>query len=51
MYSRNVTSLLDHLVKEDVLTFDPADEIAGACVARGGQIVDDRVRAAAGGAT
>ncbi|MEX0826640.1 MAG: NAD(P) transhydrogenase subunit alpha [Acidimicrobiia bacterium] len=51
MYSRNVTSLLGHLVKEDVLTLDPADEIAGACVARGGQIVDNRVRAAAGGAT
>jgi NAD(P) transhydrogenase subunit alpha len=50
MYSRNLTSLLGHLVKEGVLTLDAGDEIATACVARGGEIVDERVRAAAGAA-
>lgn len=50
MYSRNITSLLDHLVKNGELVLDPADEIAAACVARDGKIVDERVRAAAEGA-
>lgn len=47
MYSRNIISLLDHLVRDDALVIDrAADEIATACVAMGGQIVDERVAAA-----
>jgi len=49
MYSRNVMSLLDHLITDGELRLDPADEIAEACVARGGDIVSERVRAAEGG--
>jgi len=50
MYSRNVVSLLDHLVRDGELVIDrEGDEIATACVALGGRIVDDRVVSAAGG--
>jgi len=45
MFSRNVVSLLTHLTRDGVLVIDPDDEIGtSACVARDGQIVDDRVR-------
>lgn len=47
MYSRNVTSLFMHLFGEDGHADDPDDEIAtGSCVARGGNIVNERVAAA-----
>jgi NAD(P) transhydrogenase subunit alpha len=46
MYSRNVISLLDHLIEDGELRIDPDDEIASACVTRGGEIVNQRVRAA-----
>lgn len=47
MYSRNVTTLFDHLFGERGAADDPDDEIAiGACVTRDGQIVDERVVAA-----
>ena len=47
MYSRNIISLLGHLVREGELVVDREnDEIAAACIAIGGAIVDDRVAAA-----
>lgn len=52
MYSRNIVSLLDHLIRDGALVIDrEADEIATACVAIGGAIVDERVAAAAEGAS
>jgi NAD(P) transhydrogenase subunit alpha len=49
LYSRNVQSLLDLMVKEGELTLDFEDEvIAGACITRDGQIVHEGARNAAG---
>ena len=45
MYAKNVTTLLQHLVKDGELTLDLADEItAGITVSRGGEIVHRQVR-------
>ena len=49
MYSRNIISLLDHLIEDGELRIDPEDEIASACVTRGGEIVNQRVRDAVEG--
>ncbi len=47
MYSRNVIALIDYLFGEDAHADEPEDEIAvGARITRGGEITDDRVRAA-----
>ena len=52
MYSRNIVALLDHLIRDGELVIDRAsDEIATACVAIGGVIVDERVTSALEGAT
>jgi H+-translocating NAD(P) transhydrogenase subunit alpha len=49
LYSRNVQSLLDLMVREGELTLDFEDEvIAGACITRDGQIVHEGARNAAG---
>ncbi|MGH7552133.1 MAG: Re/Si-specific NAD(P)(+) transhydrogenase subunit alpha [Longimicrobiales bacterium] len=45
MYSRNVTALLQHLVKDGEIKLDLADEITSGClVTHGGDIVHERVR-------
>ncbi len=45
MFSRNVTSLFDHLVKTGGFDPEPSDEIARGCrVTAGGEVVDSRVR-------
>jgi NAD(P) transhydrogenase subunit alpha len=45
MYSRNITALLQHLVKDGELKLDLADEITSGClVTHGGDIVHERVR-------
>jgi len=50
MYSRNVATLLLHLVKEGKLHIDPQDEItAGTLVSQGGQVVHPQVKQLAGG--
>ena len=47
LYSRNIDALLGLMIKEGRLELDFDDEIvAGACVVRDGEIVDDRARAA-----
>ena len=44
MYSRNVVSLFDHLFGAEAKADDPSDEIAvGACVTRGGSVVNSQV--------
>ncbi len=49
LYSRNVQSLLELMVKEGELSLDFDDEvIAGACITRDGEIVHEGARAAAG---
>jgi H+-translocating NAD(P) transhydrogenase subunit alpha len=49
LYSRNVQSLLELMVKEGQLSLDFEDEvIAGACITRDGQIVHEGARSAAG---
>jgi NAD(P) transhydrogenase subunit alpha len=49
MYSRNITALFDHLSVEGRLDLQSEDEIAaGACVAHGGRVVSERVRALLG---
>jgi H+-translocating NAD(P) transhydrogenase subunit alpha len=49
LYSRNVQSLLELMVKEGELTLDFDDEvIAGACITRDGRIVHEGARSAAG---
>ena len=49
LYSRNVQSLLELMVKEGELTLDFDDEVlAGACITRDGEIVHEGARAAAG---
>jgi NAD(P) transhydrogenase subunit alpha len=46
LYARNVTELLRELVKDGALALDLEDEIVkGACVTRGGEIVNDAVKA------
>jgi NAD(P) transhydrogenase subunit alpha len=50
MFSRNIEKLIGHLIppKEGVLKLDAADEIVrGMLVARGGDILDPKVAAAA----
>ena len=49
MYSRNVTALLQHFVKDGALQLDFEDEITReSVVTHGGEIVHDRVRAVVG---
>jgi H+-translocating NAD(P) transhydrogenase subunit alpha len=49
LYSRNVQSLLELMVKDGELTLDFDDEVlAGACITRDGEIVHEGARAAAG---
>ena len=49
MYSKNISTLLLHLVKEGKLTFDLSDEItAETLVSTGGQIVHSKVRQLSG---
>jgi NAD(P) transhydrogenase subunit alpha len=49
LYARNVQSLLDLMVKEGNLELDFEDEvIAGACITRGGEIVHEGAKQAAG---
>jgi NAD(P) transhydrogenase subunit alpha len=45
LYSRNVTNLLLHLVKDGKIALDFEDEITkGACVTHGGKVVNERAR-------
>jgi len=45
LYSKNVTSLLEHLAPEGALKLDFDDEITkGTCVTHGGEIVNERVK-------
>ncbi|HEX6487955.1 MAG TPA: Re/Si-specific NAD(P)(+) transhydrogenase subunit alpha [Candidatus Dormibacteraeota bacterium] len=45
LYSKNVTSLLEHLAPEGTLKLDFEDEITkGTCVTHGGEIVNERVK-------
>src|SRR3954452_1254569 len=49
LYARNVQSLLELMVKEGNLELDFEDEvIAGACITRGGEIVHEGAKQAAG---
>jgi NAD(P) transhydrogenase subunit alpha len=49
LYARNIKALLDLMVKDGALALDFDDEvIAGACVTRGGEIVHEGAKAAAG---
>jgi NAD(P) transhydrogenase subunit alpha len=49
LYARNIQALLDLMVKDGALALDFDDEvIAGACVTRGGEIVHEGAKAAAG---
>jgi H+-translocating NAD(P) transhydrogenase subunit alpha len=49
LYARNILALLDLMVREGQLALDFDDEvIAGACVTRGGEIVHEGAKAAAG---
>jgi NAD(P) transhydrogenase subunit alpha len=49
MYSRNVMALLQHLVADGAIRLDVEDEIIRDClVTHGGDIVNERARAAAG---
>jgi NAD(P) transhydrogenase subunit alpha len=50
LYARNVTELLQELVKDGALALDFADEVVkGTCVTHAGAIVNDAVKAAFGG--
>jgi H+-translocating NAD(P) transhydrogenase subunit alpha len=52
LYARNIRSLLELMIDEGALTLDFDDEvIAGACITRGGEIVHEGAKAAAGAAT
>jgi NAD(P) transhydrogenase subunit alpha len=52
LYARNIQALLDLMVDEGALKLDFDDEvIAGACITRGGEIVHEGAKAAAGAAT
>src|SRR5438128_9251641 len=47
LYARNVTELLQALVKDGQLALDFDDEVVkGACVTHGGEIVSEAVKAA-----
>jgi len=49
LYARNISALLDLMVRDGELALDFEDEIiAGACVTRGGEIVHEGAKAAAG---
>jgi proton-translocating NAD(P)+ transhydrogenase subunit alpha len=49
LYARNINALLDLMIKDGALALDFDDEIiAGACVTRGGEIVHEGAKAAAG---
>lgn len=49
MYSRNITALLQHFVKDGALNLDFEDEITrGSVVTHAGEIVHERVRATTG---
>ncbi len=49
MYAKNITTFLLHLVKNGAVTIDPNDEIArDTLIAKGGDVVNPRVRAALG---
>ncbi len=49
LYARNILALLELMLKDGALTLDFDDEvIAGACVTRGGEIVHEGAKAAAG---
>jgi H+-translocating NAD(P) transhydrogenase subunit alpha len=49
LYARNIQALLDLVVRDGALALDFDDEIvAGACVTRGGEIVHEGAKAAAG---
>ena len=51
LYSKNVTSLLQHLAPEGALKVDFEDEITkGTCVTHGGEIVNERVKEQLGAA-
>jgi H+-translocating NAD(P) transhydrogenase subunit alpha len=52
LYARNIQSLLELMLEEGALKLDFDDEvIAGACITRGGEIVHEGAKAAAGAAT
>jgi NAD(P) transhydrogenase subunit alpha len=52
LYARNIEALLGLMIKEGQLELDFDDEvIAGACITRGGEIVHEGAKAAAGAAT
>jgi proton-translocating NAD(P)+ transhydrogenase subunit alpha len=52
LYARNIQSLLELMIDEGALKLDFDDEvIAGACITRGGEIVHEGAKAAAGAAT
>jgi NAD(P) transhydrogenase subunit alpha len=52
LYARNIQSLLALMIDEGELKLDFDDEvIAGACITRGGEIVNEGAKAAAGAAT
>jgi NAD(P) transhydrogenase subunit alpha len=52
LYARNIQALLGLMVEEGELKLDFEDEvIAGACITRGGEIVNEGAKAAAGAAT
>ncbi len=49
MYAKNITTFLLHLVTNGAVTIDPNDEIArDTLIAKGGDVVNPRVRAALG---
>ena len=52
LYARNIQSLLGLMIAEGELKLDFEDEvIAGACITRDGEIVNEGAKAAAGAAT
>jgi H+-translocating NAD(P) transhydrogenase subunit alpha len=52
LYARNIQSLLGLMIDDGELKLDFSDEvIAGACITRGGEIVNEGAKAAAGAAT
>ena len=52
LYARNIQSLLGLMIADGELKLDFEDEvIAGACITRGGEIVNEGAKAAAGAAT
>jgi len=52
LYARNIQSLLGLMIADGELNLDFSDEvIAGACITRGGEIVNEGAKAAAGAVT